>query len=471
VRVHVVCAHAGPSEQPQPKAQKDTGTQQPTAPAKVAAKPVVTAAARAVLIGPAAAAIRRASQSQKEVRCCRCMMAPRVTRGSLVPTCRYPPPCTQMASFYDGRPVPQPCTQILPFRWRAALYCAVTIGCLHDRHSVCALPSAPPVGCLTCFLRKAWGVHASMQRAKALKPGRALLAKVLQSKRMLRPRSTKQLTLPEEFELNTSKRHRSDCLAEQVGLPAGRSGLGARRHGMDDSCIEHPPGCRAIAQGPDASTQHFVDAHAVFHMALACMARHWLFTCRLLPPALSRRWPSRPRSFSPRRPPGSRASRSLRPHPGPHPSRSQRLVGGRGSRWAHCLSGCTLQKQLFSMSPKRHGRMLAMVASMATRIALMVTAWRCCRRVRRRSLCCGRRRARGPAASSRARRWKRRRWPACPGSRPARSSMQRRTQHFGLAAPCWLQCTALCTQCADSHGTAHELVMVPSQCLRTRACS
>lgn len=111
-------AKQGPSGQPQPKAQKDTGSQ-PAAPARVAAKPAAPAAARAVLMGPAAAAIRRASQSQKE-------------------------------------------------------------------------------------------------RAKALKPGRALLAKVLQSKRMLRPRSTKQLTLPEEFELNTSKRHRSDCLADQA---------------------------------------------------------------------------------------------------------------------------------------------------------------------------------------------------------------------------------------------------------------
>lgn len=112
---------------------------------------------------------------------------------------------------------------------------------------------------------------ARTQRAKAPKPGRTLLAKVLQTKRVLRPRSTKQLTMPHEFELNTSKRLRADCPADKAGmhvaqrLAGGRAGQGAGHacggwglgggsaaaglHAPSSSCRFSGPAC-ILSRGP-----------------------------------------------------------------------------------------------------------------------------------------------------------------------------------------------------------------------------
>lgn len=85
------------------------------------------------------------------------------------------------------------------------------------------------------------GVKVSLMKPKSIKVVKARLSKVLQPRRNGPARSTKQLTVPEEVELHTSKRAqahtRPDCAAQHKQVEQG-NGQHAGRHDDQDNSVE-----------------------------------------------------------------------------------------------------------------------------------------------------------------------------------------------------------------------------------------
>lgn len=85
------------------------------------------------------------------------------------------------------------------------------------------------------------GVKVSLMKPKSIKVVKARLSKVLQPRRTGPARSTKQLTVPEDVELHTSKRAhvhtRPDCAAQKKQVEQG-DGQHAGRHDDQDNSVE-----------------------------------------------------------------------------------------------------------------------------------------------------------------------------------------------------------------------------------------